>query len=1023
MENIEQVIKAQYSGNEAGLNWTKSFIKDIDEARDIRKECLTNQLILNRIEFANEFKPSVAVFGESQVGKSYLVDNLLTTAKSPLTIFDGKKEDGYGFIASINPIGGGKESTSLISRFTIKRYSEYPDYPIRTSMLSSAEVVMILCDTYYNDVQKNHRFPEKEEIKEIAKSIKERYYNKPEVQRHIKDVDVFDIKDYIETAQFTKGEAFIYNLSETRFFETLSECIKSIDVHEWRGIFEFLWNRDPNVSDVFDKLISGLQTLGFAHKCYIKIDPLLRKDGTILQVDRLYELFDLKEMHSNGKVVTVDEAKVKDMEVWNGEKTVNILKSEFCALTTEVVFSIADKDGNVEDSDLLKEKSFLKDMDVLDFPGARSRLILDANQITKEDTCQMLLRGKVAYLFNKYSKQYLISNLMFCHHDSKSEVTTLSDLLARWIHSAVGRNAEERAEYIRSSEISPLFIVGTNFNTDLIRQPIDIKGTTEEKEQAKKARWVKRFNTTLGDLIHESQLDPWLSKWTPDKPFRNMYLLRSYEYSCMTGVYKGFMINENGEWKDNYEDGRHCEECENKKECPIRSKSYLFEDGARCEKSISDEYKTFIPELKRTFLENDFVQAHFEDPSKSWDEAVELNHDGSAWIIENLTKAAKTSKLSREMRFDKMLRECFQRLYTVLRRKYHDDKADSNLREALQDAGRLDLMLDTLFGKDKFFFSDFIGTMEVREEDFHDVILNTINGIKVVDNTDLSVLFAIRDRAKILPDDNEDIARDKLKAAYHLGSDAELDEFLMNYGLTMEMIINPPQVMNIGRIIVSAVEDNWFNEHLAMDRFQGFVDRGLTSQSINNLFTRMKSLYYKELNMTERITEQIKPYISSPQQLDDMVDMLADLTSEMINQFVNTMGTAYFSKGLWTRLKDTVEFNKFDINIDVAEEENIELDEDDAKKETVEVFDMFDNLEEILNEVPVNRDKLRHFSNYSNYLLWTERMKVAYLAICGVPNYDVNANNALKALFQNRIVGVNELKPLITSDMDTSCFE
>ena len=175
--------------------------------------------------------------------------------------------------------------------------------------------------------------------------------------------------------------------------------------------------------------------------------------------------------------------------------------------------------------------------------------------------------------------------------------------------------------------------------------------------------------------------------------------------------------------------------------------------------------------------------------------------------------------------------------------------------------------------------------------------------------------------------------------------------------------------------------------------------------------------------MTERITDRIKPYISSPQQLDDMVDMLSDLISEMINKFVNTMGTAYFGNGLWARLKDTVEFNKFDINVNVAEEEVIQLDEDEAKKETNQVFDMFDNLEEILNEVPVNPQKLEHFSNYSTYRLWTERMKVAFLAICGVPQYDVNANNALKALFQNRIVGVSELKPLITSDMDTSCFE
>lgn len=999
MENIKQVIKAQYSGNEAGLNWTKSFIKDVDESREIRKECLTNQLILNRVNFANDFNPSVAVFGESQVGKSYLVDNLLTTAKSPLTIYDGKKEDGYGFIASINPIGGGKESTSLISRFTINRYSENPEYPICAVMLTPVDVVLILCDTYYNDVIKQ-KFPTKDEIKDMIKSIKERYAKKAEVQSYIKDVDIFDLKDYISSTQFQKGDVFIGDLVATGYFETLSECIKSIDIHEWRGIFEFLWNCEPHISDVFDKLITSLETLGFARKCYIKIDPLLRKDGTILQVDRLYELFDLKDVTVNGKIVNVEEANVKDMEVWNGDRTVTVLKSEFCALTTEVVFTIADKGGNVEHSDLLKEKPFLKYMDVLDFPGARSRLMIEAEQITKQDTCQMLLRGKVAYLFNKYSKQYLISNLMFCHHDVKSEVTTLSSLLKGWIQSAVGKNPEERLEYIRASEISPLFIVGTKFNGDLVRQPIDSMGSEDEMKQAKKARWTKRFNSTLGDLIREPIDDPWLTRWIPGEPFNNMYLLRAYNYSCQSGVYVGYQKkDEKGNWVDNYV------------------------DGERREDHINEDYVQFLNELKESFMENDFVKAHFKDREKSWDEATKLNCDGSAWIIENLTKAAKTSHQSREMKFDRMLRESFVRLYTVLRKKYHDDKADSNLREALQDAGRLDLMLDTLFGKDKFFFSDFIGTMLVSEEDFHDVILNTINGIKVVDNTDLSVLFAIRDRAKILPDDTEDIARDKLKAAYHLASDAELDEFLQNYGLTLEMIINPPQVMNIGRIIVNAVEENWFNEHLKSERFQEFVDRGLSSQSITSLFKRMDTLYYKELNMTERITDRIKPYISSPQQLDDMVDMLSDLISEMINKFVNTMGTAYFGSGLWARLKDTVEFNKFDINVNVAEEEVIQLDEDEAKKETNQVFDMFDNLEEILNEVPVNPQKLEHFSNYSTYRLWTERMKVAFLAICGVPQYDVNANNALKALFQNRIVGVSELKPLITSNMDTSCFE
>lgn len=628
MDGIEHRIKSAQSIHKAVLDWAEKHVTGewLDE---ICKECQKNQLTLKRVEFANEFNPSVAVFGEYQVGKSYLVDELLSTDRGPLTIYDGNGK-GYGFIESINPIGGGKASTSLISRFTINRYSDNPEFPFCCVMLSPVDIVLILCDTYYNDV-KNQQFPAKEQIAEKVKWIKEHYYDKAEVQSYIRYVDILEIKDYFKNTSFNKAESFVYNLMATDFFETLSECIQSIGVSEWRSVFEFLWNGNKPISDLFDKLFATLETLDFPKKCYINIDPLLRKDGTILELDRIYELLDLEEVINLGRIVSVNKAKVKDMEVWNGQKVVSVPKSVFCALTAEVALTISDDDSG-SDSELLREKPFLDYLDVLDFPGFNRRMLMDDNCITQWEICRMFISGKTLYLLNKYSKQYLISNLMLCHHDMKSDVYTMWCLLKDWIHSSVGRSPEERAEYIRSSEISPLFIVSTKFNADLVKQPIDCLGSDEEKEQVKRARWIKRFNSTLGDLLHEPYDDLWLSQWTPDKPFKNMYLLRNFVYSCQSGVYEGYLKrDERGNWIDNYVDGH------------------------RREERISDAYKDFIPELKRTFLENDFVQTHFEDPEKSWDEAVSLNHNGSAWIIENLTKAAKNAYVARERKFDRLL--------------------------------------------------------------------------------------------------------------------------------------------------------------------------------------------------------------------------------------------------------------------------------------------------------------------------------------------------------------------------------
>lgn len=1002
MDNTDKIIEVQRYANEAGLKWTKSYIEDLKESREIREECLMNQLTLNRIDFANKFNPAVAVYGESQVGKSYLVGSLLNTEKSPLAIYDGIKS--YGFIEDINPYGQGKESTSIITRFTINRPSDMDnkEYPICAVMLTPVDVVLILCDAYYNDI-KQQKFPEKEEIQEEIKRIRERYMNQPKVQETITDVDIFEIKDYFENIEFAKGEMFITYLQSLGYFETLSECIGSIDFSHWRDVFGYLWNRIPLIGDVFDKLINTLRLLDFRKRCYIKIDPLLRDYGTILQVDRIYQLFGFSEVMIDDETKKVEVAVVQDMEVWNGERAITIQKSEFCALATELILTISDiNDENAEASELLKEKPFLKYMDVLDFPGARSRLEIEASQITNWDTCLMLLRGKVAYLFNKYSRQYLISNLMFCHHALKSEVSTLKHLLQGWINSTIGKNPEERAKYIRSSEISPLFIVGTKFNDDLWRQPIDSMGSEQGKRKAKENRWALRFDN-LRDLIHESALDPWFSQWVPDQPFKNMYLLRDYQYSCQRGIYEGYQVqDEKGDWHDVYD-----------------------ENGRRRETGIKENYVDFIRELKETFLENKFVQAHFENPNKSWDEAAALNHDGSQWIIDNLNKAAKKARISREMKFDQMLGECFERLYMVLRKKYHDDNADSRLREALEEAGDLDLRLNILFGKDKYFFSEFIDTILVREDDFHDIIMDTISGIKLLNDTDLSTLFALRDEAGITSDDTEQTARQKIKKKHNLSSDEKVDEYLKDYGLTITDVINPPQVMNVGHIIVDAVEKHWFEKHLQLDRFQEFVERGLPPQSITALFKRLKDLYYdEEVRMTEVITMKIMPYIASPQQLGTMVDMLADLFSECINKYVNTMGAAYFGEGLWKRLKDTVLFNSFNINVDVAYQDDVDLDEDKTKQEVNTVFEMFDNIEAILNEVPVNREKLQYFSNYRIYRLWTERMKLAYLAKGGVPNYDVDANNALRIIILNRIINVPELKPLIiSSGVDISCFE
>ena len=60
---------------------------------------------------------------------------------------------------------------------------------------------------------------------------------------------------------------------------------------------------------------------------------------------------------------------------------------------------------------LVKEKPFLENTDMLDFPGARSRLELTKEDLSEISVTDMLLRGKIAYLF---SIQPILKSITYC---------------------------------------------------------------------------------------------------------------------------------------------------------------------------------------------------------------------------------------------------------------------------------------------------------------------------------------------------------------------------------------------------------------------------------------------------------------------------------------------------------------------------------------------------------------------------------------------------------------------------------
>ena len=93
-------------------------------------------------------------------------------------------------------------------------------------------------------------------------------------------------------------------------------------------------------------------------------------------------------------------------------------------------------------------RPFFEHTDLLDFPGARSRQPLALGRYFAQNENALketFLRGKVAYLFDRYVAEQELTSMLLCIGYGNQEVTTLPNMIAEWIAATHGATPEERA--------------------------------------------------------------------------------------------------------------------------------------------------------------------------------------------------------------------------------------------------------------------------------------------------------------------------------------------------------------------------------------------------------------------------------------------------------------------------------------------------------------------------------------------------------------------------------------------------
>ena len=901
---IKNFIHQKQSVVRATVQWVEKNLK-YEQRNEILLQLKGATNTFHKILQHIDAKPVMALFGASQVGKSYLIRNLLSTEGYPFEISSGGV--AYDFLQKINPAGG-KESTGLVTRFTIGEEVKYPDFPLKVKLLSPKDILIIILDAFFLDLKEITSFISKRELEAHLQRFE--LQETQIAQEVLTEFDILEIRDYFKL-HLSKYTLLFEGLGETHFFQRIAKIISRFDHTHWGNIFEVLWNRNTHLTTIFNEIIHHLSLTDYAKEAYLKFDTVLREEGAILDVERI------KQLGKEHKQTLIKTAQGKE---------VNIDLNYLSVLTMELTFSIP--------LTLLEAKPFLQNSDLLDFPGARSRLAIEEEGIANEDNQkQMLLRGKVSYLFNKYSDDYSINNLLFCNNDKQLEVNELSYLLFNWIAKNIGSNQQERTLALANAPVPPLFVIYTFFNEQISYKD---GADNEYREDYTKLnhKWKARFNAIFeGEIVTNSR--DWHTKWSSQSPyFKNMYLLRDFNYSKLT--YEGF-------------------------------------ETEKRETGLRPERQDFMNALRQSFVEFDFVKQHFENPHKSWEAATAVGKDGSELIVENLEKVS--NNLIKVNHYIALLNETLKGLSQALLAFVHTDDISAMRTKNMQLVSQFQLQFNMALTRDFSLFNKFVQQLSVSPITLYN-LLNEHLLIDVEEQTHknldaAAILHTQYPQLQTATTEEEVVAI--LKENMWLSSKQEVEQQLELYGIKLTDLFTPAQSKSKSQYYTQLLIEHWFKQ-MDENKWEDFTRYNITKNNIEAITDHYKTLI-KKRNIPEKLIKIFNNRVSEIKGIQGEEVFMAETFALLINDIVYNFDMQFLSG-----------------------EESREIKEMDTRKsyiyfqqtsptDDVTLASLFDNDKMNVNSVALEK-----------YNRWIEFLRISLLINSGFITYDEAENNALKDL-------------------------
>ena len=543
-----QYLKDEYESLDAGLS----------EYREYAKRMYDNCGRVN----------SVGIFGESQAGKSFLVSTLISDKNGNSTIQLGNRK--LDFIRDINPQGSGKESTGVVTRFSTHERCHENEKKFELVLLKELEIAKIIVNSYFNDLKDaKANLISQNDVNEIIKKVPLLKCS----EREFTSYDVVSLKKYIE-----ENYPFLDEIITERYWQIAKSTVGTLSIENRADYFSCLWNRKKLFTDLYISLTKELKKLNFAERVLVDetaVAPGLHNDDSclsIINVDALNGLLD-QSTHNQPQI-----------DVFVDNRTVKIPLSSITALTAELVIPITNDE---------RDFRVINKLDVLDFPGYRGRLNVRHTEIDSvpKDGMQeelglikeLFLRGKVCYLFERYTDLFEMNCLIVCT-SSQSQINSVGmpEVITSWINNTQGSDSKHR-----SNEKNGLFWAITQFDKkieDFINNP--------------------KMNFGENGLLQQTILEKfgncsWLQDWSDNQSFKNVYLVRKPR---------------------------------------IKTSSIFVLGSDQNEIEISGKQQKLLEQMGRTFVNDSTISKYIREPQKVWDEVLKLNDGGLKNLCEEINR-------------------------------------------------------------------------------------------------------------------------------------------------------------------------------------------------------------------------------------------------------------------------------------------------------------------------------------------------------------------------------------------------